>query len=33
MSMHVSPEAWPAAQPFLERVEAAIAQSRTQVAA
>jgi hypothetical protein len=33
MSMHVSAEAWPAAQPFLEHVKSAIAQSRTQVAA
>jgi hypothetical protein len=33
MSMHVSPEAWPAARPFLEHVETAIAQSRTPAAA
>jgi hypothetical protein len=33
MSMHISADAWPAAQPFLEHVESAIAQSRAQVAA
>ncbi len=33
MSMHISPEGWPAAKPFLDHVEAAIAQSRSPAAA
>ena len=33
MSMHVSPEGWPAAQPFLDRVASAIAESRSAAAA
>jgi hypothetical protein len=33
MSLHISPEAWPAAEPFLDHVATAIAQSRSQPAA
>ncbi len=33
MAMHISPEAWPGAQPFLEHVASAIADSRKEAAA
>lgn len=33
MAMHISPEAWPAAQPFLEHVAAAIQDSQQSRAA